>query len=95
MTIGIAFASTYGDVSVGSSATLIAPSNPLRKGLMIFNNSSQIIYIGMDNNVTTATGFPILPTCTFATDDFDGVWKGAVWGISTGSSDARYWEFGP
>jgi hypothetical protein len=91
---GITFVSGYGAVSVGTNATLINASNPRRKGLMIFNNSSSTLYIGMDANVTTSTGYPILQNVTFATDDLAGVWKGDIYGISSGTVDARFWEFG-
>jgi hypothetical protein len=95
MNNGITFVSNYSNVSVGTAATLISASNPLRKGLMVFNNSVQTVYIGMDPNVTSSNGFPLQPNCTFATNDLAGVWKGSVYGISTAPSDTRYWEFGP
>ena len=94
MADGLHFVSTYGAFSVGATATLISAANPQRKGLMIFNNSSSTLYIGMDSNVTTSTGYPILQNVTFATDDLAGVWKGNIYGISGGIVDARFWEFG-
>ena len=92
----ITFISGYGNVAVASLATQIFGSNPLRKGFLIGNNSNLTLYIGMDANVTATTGYPIAAGGGIASDDFGGVWKGAVWGVcSGGTGDIRYWEFGP
>ena len=45
--------------SVTSSATLIKASNTSRTRLRLENSGSDILYIGSDNAVTTANGFPI------------------------------------
>ena len=91
----MSFASNYGAIVVNPTSTLVLASNPERKGGLISNNSAQNIYLGMDKNVTISNGFPILPNGVFATNDFGGAWKGAVYGVcSGGTSDVRYWEFG-
>lgn len=45
--------------SVTTSATLIKASNASRTRLRLENSGSDILYIGSDNAVTTANGFPI------------------------------------
>jgi hypothetical protein len=93
---GISFVSNYGHVGVGTTPTLILASNPIRKGFLISNNNtSGTLYIGMDANVTSASGYPIIAGGGIASNDFGGVWKGAVYGIVVaGIFDIRFWEFG-
>lgn len=85
---------SYTGVSVGSSATLIVPSNAYRLNLILRNNSSTVCYIGQDSNVTTATGMQINQNDAL-NDDGSGRrgYLGEIWGITaTGSADIRYWE---
>ena len=67
-------------VSIGASATKI-PTTPLsrRKSLWIFNNSSNVIYMG-DSTVTTANGFPLYPHGVMNIQVEDGI---DIYGIST------------
>ena len=78
------------NVSVATSATKL-PSIPLvrRKFIVIFNNSSAIIYIG-DATVTTANGFPLYPTSQLSIAIEDGIDIYAVVGSST--ADIRLLE---
>lgn len=53
----------YGNKTVGTSAVLLAVGTTTLEGrnaILIANNSNSIIYFG-DSNVTTTTGFPLLP----------------------------------
>lgn len=89
------FISRYGASSVTTTATLILDAEPWRKGALLCNNSTVTIYLGLDSNVTTTTGFPLTASGTFATNDVAGVWRGKIYGIAaSGSADVRYWEFG-
>lgn len=85
---------SYNTISVGSTATLIIASNPERKGLNIYNNGTQTMYIGPDANITTANAMPILPNSPFDTENYWGAYRGPVYGIVASSTlDCRYWEW--
>jgi hypothetical protein len=88
-------ASTYGNVSVTSTATLILAANNERKGSLIVNNDATVsMYIGMDANVTTSNGLPIGARSTFNNSGQNALWKGAIYGIvASGTVDTRYWEY--
>jgi len=77
-------------VTVGTTATKL-PATPLsgREVLSIYNNSSNIVYIG-HSAVTTSTGRP-LPASGGAID-LDVSDKLDVYGISTASSNVRILE---
>ena|SRR3990167_7470990 len=70
---------------------ILLPAVPLskRKYVTIFNNSSNVIYIG-DLSVTTSDGFPLYPRAQISIaieDDID------IYGISsTGNNDVRVFE---
>lgn len=91
----------YGKETVGTSASeLVANSNNSRRiGLLIKNlDSTETVYIGDDNSVTTSNGYPIEPGETFVMS-FDGAianffYRGSIW-IIAGSAgiDVRYFEF--
>ncbi len=69
-------------VSLGAVVKL--PTTPItnRKSLMIFNNSTDIIYIG-DATVTALTGYPIYPRGQMSIQIEDGV---DLYGISAGAA---------
>lgn len=84
---------SYNTVSVQTSATLILAANNDRRGLIVYNNGNNTMYIGLDAAVTTSTGIPILPQSSFELNG-DKCWRGAVYGIAvTSSDDCRYWEW--
>ena len=77
-------------VTLGAVATII-PTTPIqnRKTLMIFNNSSNIIYIG-NSSVAAADGYPIYPRGSMNIQIEDGV---DLYAISAGAaSDIRLVE---
>jgi len=83
----------YNTVTVASTATLIIPSNPGRRMFVIYNNGSNIVYIGPDANVTTSNGIPILQQSSF-TQNGSRMWMGAWYGITVSStSDTRYMDY--
>lgn len=71
-------------VTIGNTATPI-PATPLRyrKSLWIFNNSSNVIYLGADD-VSTVNGFPIYPRGEANVQIEDGV---VLYGISAAGGD--------
>ena len=92
----MSFVSNYGVISVGTNATLILAANNERKGSLIFNNSNQTVFLGMDTSVTTSNGLPLVASGTFNNSGQNEVWKGAIYGIVAGTTaDCRFWEFGP
>lgn len=89
-------ASSYGTVSVASTATLILASNNNRRGSMVTNTGTGTVYLGMNSAVTTATGLPLLQNGSFNNSGQNEVWKGNVYGIvASGTSDCRTWEWEP
>jgi hypothetical protein len=87
-------ASSYNTVSVGSTATLILAANLERRGSLLFNNSNQTVYLGMDVGVTTSNGFPLLSNASMQNSGPNAVWKGVIYGIvSSSTADCRFWEW--
>lgn len=87
-------ASTYGTVSVGSTATIILAANLERRGSLLFNNSAQTVYLGMDASVTTANGFPLLSNASMQNSGPNALWKGAIYGIvASSTANCRFWEY--
>ena len=78
-----------GQVSVGTSATLIVAERLGRRGVLIANGSSVALYIG-NSGVATNTGFKIIGT------DGAGIvipTERAIYGIvPTGTADVSYME---
>lgn len=85
---------SYSNVSVTTSPTLIVAVNPRRQSLIITNtDSTNKLYLGSDNNVTTSTGVEIGTGCNLTEDNGGSkVYCGPVYGISTGTISVRYWE---
>ena len=90
------------NVNVATSATQIVAKNLSRITLIMFNNGSNTIFLGTDNNVTTSNGYPMAPN-TQMVFDFNGdaerhplFYRGAFWGIVASSTeDLRYLELLP
>lgn len=78
----------YGTVTVDTSVDLIIAANTSRTAWSICNNGAVTVFIGDDNTVTAANGFPIL-----AGEKFSGSGEHAIYGITgSGSVDVRYVE---
>ncbi len=91
----MSFISNYNAVSVGATATLLLAANNERKGCLIFNNGTNTIYLGMDANVTSSNGIPLLANATFSNSNLHALWRGAIYAITaTSTSDTRFWEWG-
>jgi hypothetical protein len=82
----------YGQITVGTSATLIRPANTDRISLQITNLVSEEVYVGFDASVLTTTGFQLSQQDVISFTGSD-LYKGAVYGIvTTGSADVRFFE---
>jgi len=83
----------HGTQTVNATAVLLTNggSNPLRRTVVIMNNSSSaILYVGTSNAVTAANGLPVLygGERHFVTP----FWTGDIYLISdTAGTDVRYW----
>jgi len=74
----------------GGAAAQLLPANAGRKSATIRNNNAAgglQIFLGEDNTVVAASGFPVDATGAFTIDH-----QGAVWAICTGAADVRVWE---
>ena len=81
---------TAANVTIGTSAGLVAAANGTRKSLTVYNNGSAVIYLG-GSGVTTAAGLPLAVGQGIT---FDGN-TAAVYGISgSAGQDVRYFEEG-
>lgn len=86
---------SYNSVSIGTSATLIIAANQNRKSIIIVNtDTTNKLYIGPDNNITTSNAIEIETTGGNLTEDSGGtrMYLGDIWGISTGTISVRWWE---
>lgn len=80
---------TYGNISIGTSATSIVSSNTDRATIRLNNNDTVTIYLGGDASVTTSNGYPVEPGATYIENNYTG----AIYGIVTsGTADLRYSE---
>lgn len=88
--------SQYGSVSVNSTAILVIAANPNRQEMRFINYStSPDCFLGMDNNVTILTGFPLFSGAEQdASRGIGSTYLGDVYAINNGSanSDLRFWE---
>ena len=77
-----------GAVTVSTGATLIVAANNGRYDVIIVNNSSNTVYIGTANTVTTSNGIPILSNESIHFPEY----LGPVYGVASADSDVRYLE---
>lgn len=84
-----------GAVTITSTATKILSANVERRSHFTINTSTTLtVYVGPDDTVTTANGYPLGPEMQMHEDRSEaGFWKGDIWGITaSGSAEVRYWE---
>lgn len=80
---------SYGQVTVGTTATLIRPTNLSRLDILVLNDSTTKVYIGSDDAVTIHNGIPIREGSGIATDSY----KGPIYGIvGSGTATVAYME---
>jgi hypothetical protein len=83
----------YGAKSIADTATLILDPNTARKGFIICNNSSSVVYLGPDSSVTTVNGLPLFEYQQLTKDKIPEGWLGPIYAIvASGTADVRYWE---
>lgn len=65
-------------INVTTSATLIIAANTNQKKRNLKNVGSETVFVGSDNSVTVADGFPVLPQEELNFGDFNGTLYGIV-----------------
>ena len=76
-------------IFIGNTAKLVLAANTERRAADVFNNSTDILYLGFANTITVLNGMVVLPYCSLTVRGYTG----EVWGISSGvSSDIRVLE---
>jgi len=78
-----------GQVSVGTSATLILPQRTNRRSLLIVQHGTNAVYLGKNRDVLTTTG--VLLTGTAGAGVAIPV-TGEVWGIAGSAQTVSYIE---
>lgn len=85
----------YNTVSVAATATLIVAANNQRKGIILVNNSANVIYVGPDTSITSSNAIPLEALGgNLEMGGYAESWTGNIYGIASGASDLRYWEWG-
>jgi len=87
---------SYGNISVGTSATSILSANPQRSSFKLKHNGTNAIFLGDNSSVTTSNGYPFSKaTLEYKEETVQGreCYKGAIYGIVASSTeDLRYIE---
>ena len=78
-----------GQISVGTSATLILPARRQRRSLLIVQHGSNAVYIGKDENVTSTTGVLLTGTAGVG---LSIPTTGEIWGIAGSAQTVSYIE---
>ena len=78
---------SYGQVNVGTAATLIRAANASRSSCLVQNLGTQDVYVGKDNAVVVGTGIKVAPGGSMRVTFAD-----AIYGIIAGGTteDVRY-----
>jgi len=80
---------TFSTAAPTNAAAAVLAANADRERALIYNNGSQTVYLGKDNTVTTANGFPLLPGSAIEDDRTADAWWAIV---SSGTGDLRILE---
>lgn len=86
-------ASTPAQTSVGAGAGVILAANDNRKGLLIVNTGTTIIYLGLGATPTVTAYHYVLGACAVGDDGkggqyFDDQWTGAISAIGSAGGGA-------
>lgn len=85
---------SYNAVAINDSADEIIPDLTGRRVVIIKNVGSAIVYIGLDDQVTSSTGLPINPQGSIEISFKHNKRGSAIYGITaSGSSEVRYLLF--
>jgi len=82
------------NVTVTTTVTRIVDYSSKRTVVMIYNNSSVVIYVGVGKGLTTQNGFPIAPNqgAVFAREFGDDPTLSYYAVAESGTADVRVWE---
>ncbi len=85
----------YDGTSVSTTATLIRNDNGGRKSVAFTHEASaDTVYFGLDANVTTINGLPIVANQIFGVDDYTGPLYAIIsTGAASSTISVRYFEF--
>lgn len=85
-------ASTYNQVTVTSTPTLIVAANNRRRQLIFDNQSSTVsIWVGHDSNISPSNTIRLLPGARYESDG--NYARTAIYGVtSSGTATVGYWE---
>ena len=96
ITTAIGAGSSYGSVSVGTTATLVRSATSARTSIALANNGTATVYCGTSSSVVTgsagtaSSGFPLAVGSARVYDRYTG----AIYCISgSAAQDVRYDEF--
>lgn len=83
-------------VTVGTTATQLTTSSKRNSAILIYNNSSNTVYLG-NSSVTTTNGYPLSAGADFAIDatafGIEGETLPDIYGIASAASEVRVWEW--
>lgn len=78
---------TISTTNLGSSSQQLIAANPDRQGFSVYNNSSKIIYLGINSNVSTSSNFfARIPANGLYEWTFPSIYKGAVFAIANSNN---------
>lgn len=71
----------HSTVSNTTTPVVIAIARPTRRSLLIFNDSTEDLYIKYGSGVTTTSFTLKIPQNWYARMPWGGVYQGAIWGV--------------
>jgi len=86
---------SYGSVTVTTSPTQVLPARGRRQGFIIQNKSSQEVYFGHDDSITTSNTISILSGGYFNESLKQAMLRTNIYAVvASGTADVRFWEWG-
>jgi len=83
----------YFAVTALTTATGVVDENPIRKFLIITNNSAKTVYFGTDKRVTVSSGMPLYTNTSYIIRATN-MYKGPIFAITeAGTANLRVMEF--
>ena len=80
-------------VLIGTSVGTVIDSDPDRLGLLVMNLSSNVVYIGIENNVSATNGIRLSASggsISFNVEDDGMILTRTIYGIATGAGSSVY-----
>lgn len=73
--------------TIGTASVQLLSANSTRKGFSIFNNSSRIVYLGVNANVSTSASYFVKINANSLYEwGFASIYTGAVFAIANGAN---------